>query len=364
MEDAFDLQAFRKIIHVDMDAFYASVEQLDKPELRNKPIAVGGSKERGVVAAASYEARQYGVKSAMPSKIAARKCPNLVFVKPRFYRYKEVSSQIRTIFFDYTDKVEPLSLDEAFLDVTTNKKENPSATILAKEIRAKIKSVTGLNASAGISYNKFLAKIASDLHKPNGQATIRPEQALEFLEQLPIQKFYGIGKVTAAKFKEMGVISGKELKALSLEHLSEHFGKSGLHFYKIVRGIHNSEVEPNRLRKSISAESTFREDVFEPHEVAMELDKVIEELKGRVERLQLSGRTITLKLKYSDFQVQTRSKSSEWPIPIANITNMAYQLLEQEPLRQPIRLLGLGISNLELDDEWYGRQLRIVFDQE
>ncbi|MBL4703536.1 MAG: DNA polymerase IV, partial [Flavobacteriales bacterium] len=230
----------RKIIHVDMDAFYASVEQMDHPELRGKPLAVGGGGDRGVVAAASYEARKFGVRSAMSSRIAKERCPHLIFVKANFSRYKELSDQIRSIFLDYTELVEPLSLDEAFLDVTNH--ENPSASLIAKEIRARIKEEVGLNASAGISVNKFVAKIASDINKPNGQKTIGPDQVIPFLEQLEIDKFFGVGKVTAQKMKKKGIFTGLDLKQHSEEYLGQHFGKSGRHFYNIVRGIHNSVV--------------------------------------------------------------------------------------------------------------------------
>jgi DNA polymerase IV len=247
----------RKIIHVDMDAFYASVEQLDNPELQGKPIAVGGSSQRGVVAAASYEARKFGVRSAMSSVMAKRNCPDLIFVKPRFERYREISNRIRNIFFEYTDLVEPLSLDEAYLDVTENKKGNPSASLVAREIREKIKERTGLNASAGISINKFIAKVASDINKPNGQKTVPPEEVESFLEQLEIRKFYGVGKVTADKMYRLGIFTGKDLKSKSLEFLNENFGKSGEFYYQVVRGIHNSEVKPSRIRKVPGGRKNF-----------------------------------------------------------------------------------------------------------
>ncbi|WP_226390365.1 DNA polymerase IV [Penaeicola halotolerans] len=342
--------AVRKIIHVDMDAFYASVEQLDNPSLRGKPIAVGGNRERGVVAAASYEARKYGVRSAMPSKIAARKCPELIFVKPRFDRYKEISLQIREIFFDYTDLVEPLSLDEAFLDVTVNKKDMPYATKIAREIRNRIKIELGLNASAGISYNKFLAKIASDLNKPNGQAVILPEDAEAFLEKLPIEKFFGIGKVTAEKMQEIGIHTGAELKERSLQELTRRFGKSGLHYYNIVRGVHLSAVKPNRIRKSISAENTFANDLSEPEEIQEALHKIVDELLRRIEKTAITGRTLTLKIKYADFELHTRSKSLERYILKEEIYPMTIELLHQESLAKPVRLFGIGLSNLNLTD--------------
>lgn len=342
----------RKIIHVDMDAFYASVEQMDNPDLLGKPIAVGGSKERGVVAAASYEARKFGVKSAMSSAMAARRCPELIFVKPRFERYKEISNQIRNIFYDYTDLVEPLSLDEAFLDVTENKMNNPSASLLATEIRKRIKDEVGLNASAGISINKFTAKIASDVNKPNGQKTIPPEEVLFFLEQLPIEKFFGIGKVTAAKMNKHGVFTGKQLKELSRDYLTTHFGKSGLHFYNIVRGEQQSAVKPNRIRKSIAAERTFLKDLNSSHFMIEQLDKIAEELERRLIRSNVKGKTITVKLKYSDFTQQTRSKT------IQNFVNkkqdffpLVKELIYQEEPTQSVRLLGISMSKLDTEVE-------------
>lgn len=347
-----------------MDAFYASVEQMDFPELRGKPVAVGGNMERGVVAAASYEARKYGVRSAMSGKMAALKCPQLIFVKPRFDRYKEISVQIREIFFDYTDLVEPLSLDEAFLDVTQNKVNNPSATLIAQEIRDRIKKEVGLNASAGISYNKFLAKTASDLNKPNGQALILPKEANDFLEKLPIERFFGIGKVTADKMKQLGIHNGRDLKEFSLQFLTKRFGKSGLHFFNIVRGIHLSEVHPNRIRKSLSAENTFEKDLSKESEWDEELAKIFEELKRRVENTGIKGRTVTLKIKYSDFTIQTRSKSYEQYPEMEVIWETAMDLLKQEELRGSVRLFGLGLSNLNLAEEkiFFGKQLWLDFD--
>lgn len=351
----------RKIIHVDMDAFFASVEQLDNPDLRGKPIAVGGNKERGVVAAASYEARKYGVKSAMSSKLAALKCPHLIFVKPRFERYREISLQIREIFYEYSDLVEPLSLDEAFIDVTENKVNNPSATLIAQDLRAKIKDKTGLNASAGISYNKFLAKIASDINKPNGQAVITPEKATAFLEKLQIERFYGIGKVTAEKMKKFGIHNGWDLKQYSLNFLVQRFGKSGAHYYDIVRGIHLSEVHPHRDRKSLSVETTFENDLFHSEEVNVALEKLLAELARRMSKSKIQGRTITLKLKYRDFTQQTRSKSMNKYLSEQMINQMATELLHQEPLKMPVRLIGLGISNLDKGSSPIGKQLKIDF---
>ena len=248
----------RKIIHVDMDAFYASVEQMDNPELKGKPVAVGGGSKRGVISAASYEARQFGVRSAMPGFKARRLCADLIFVSPRFDRYKDISKQVRKIFFDYTELVEPLSLDEAYLDVTLNKKGNPSATLIASEIRRRIFEEVGLTASAGISINKFIAKVASDYNKPNGQKTVPPEEVIEFLEKLDIRKFYGVGKVTAEKMYKLGIFTGNDLKSKSLEFLDRNFGKSGKFYYHVVRGIHLSEVKPHRIAKSVGAESVLR----------------------------------------------------------------------------------------------------------
>ncbi|WP_113924375.1 DNA polymerase IV [Cognataquiflexum aquatile] len=359
------MENVRKIIHVDMDAFYASVEQMDNPDLRGKPLAVGGNRERGVVAAASYEARKYGVRSAMSGKMAALKCPHLIFVPPRFERYKEISNQIREIFYAYTDLVEPLSLDEAFLDVTENKVNNPSATRIALEIRKRIKEEVGLNASAGISYNKFLAKTASDINKPNGQAVILPKDAEAFLEKLPIERFFGIGKVTADKMKELGIHNGFDLKQFSLQYLSKRFGKSGLHFYNIVRGIHLSEVQPNRIRKSLSAENTFETDLAKMEEWLKELKEIFEELKRRISRSGIKGRTVTLKIKYHDFTVQTRSKTFEQFTEPEKIWETTLELLHQEELKSPVRLFGIGISNLNVEEEslYVGKQLWIEFGE-
>jgi DNA polymerase-4 len=340
-----------------MDAFYASVEQMDFPALRGKPVAVGGNKERGVVAAASYEARQFGVKSAMSSKMAALRCPSLIFVKPRFERYKELSLQIRDIFFDYTDLVEPLSLDEAFLDVTENKFHLPSATLIAKEIRARIKNEVGLNASAGISYNKFLAKVASDINKPNGQALITPEQATAFLEKLEIERFFGIGKVTAEKMKKLGIHNGLDLKQYSLDFLTRRFGKAGIHYFNIVRGIHDSQVNPHRDRKSLSVENTFEKDIHLESELEYVHKELLEELYKRVKKNKVQGRTLTVKLKYKDFTQQTRSKTMNRFLTQEDILFLSKELIYQEPLKMPIRLMGLGLSNFEHEEGRAGKQL-------
>jgi len=342
--------SLRKIIHVDMDAFYASVEQLDNHDLRGKPVAVGGSEKRGVVSAASYEARKFGVKSAMSGYLARKNCPNIIFVKPRFHRYKEVSLQIRKIFLDYTDMVEPLSLDEAYLDVTMNKKGNPSATLIAQEIRQRIFNEIGLTASAGISINKFVAKIASDYNKPNGQKTVNPEEVVQFLEDLEIRKFYGVGKVTADKMYKLGVFTGKDLKSKSLEFLESHFGKSGKHYYNVVRGIHNSAVKAERIPKSVGAERTFSENLSSEIFMLERLDHIARELEGRLKKSDIAGKTITLKIKYSDFTLQTRSKTLPYFVADKNlILETAKELLYQEKLENSVRLLGLSLSNLNTD---------------
>ena len=274
----------RKIIHVDMDAFYASVEQRDNPELRGKAIAVGGGSSRGVVAAASYEARKFGVRSAMSGYLAKKKCPELIFVKPRFDKYTEVSKQIRKIFHEYTDLVEPLSLDEAYLDVTQNKKGNPSASLIAEEIRMKIFEATGLTASAGISINKFIAKVARDYNKPNEQKTVNPNDVFNFLENLPIGKFYGVGRVTTEKMYQLGIFTGKELKEKTVEYLTEHFGKAGVYYYNVVRGIHTSEVKPHRIAKSVGTEHTFFENLVSEVFMLEKLDDIAKELERRLKK--------------------------------------------------------------------------------
>ncbi len=341
---------FRKIIHVDMDAFYASVAELDNPELRGKAIAVGGGGVRGVVAAASYEARKFGVKSAMSGTIAKQKCPHLIFVKTDFPRYKELSLRIRDIFHQYTDLVEPLSLDEAYLDVTENKKGNPSANSIAKEIREKIYEETGLRASAGISINKFIAKVASDINKPNGQKTIHPDEVLDFLEELPINKFYGVGKVTAAKMYNLGIFVGNDLKKKTLEELVKLFGKSGTHYYNIVRGIHTSVVDPNRIRKSVAAERTFNEDISSETFMLERLDEIADELERRMLKIEAKGKTITLKIKYSDFTQKTRSKTSQnFMQQKSEFFPVIKELLFQEKLVSPVRLLGISFGSLNTE---------------
>lgn len=335
-----------------MDAFYASVEQRDNPELRGLPVAVGGSAERGVVAAASYEARAFGVRSAMASSIAARRCPNLIFVKPDFEKYRAVSQQIRDIFFEYTSLVEPLSLDEAYLDVTTNHKGLPSATLIAKEIRERIWEETQLRASAGISINKFLAKVASDINKPNGQKTIPPNEVDAFLMQLPIEKFYGIGKKTTERFHSMNVFRGADLIEVDLMLLKSRFGKAGQHYYNIVRGIQHSEVVSNRERKSVGVEETFSTDLESEESMMAALYKLAEKLVYRLERAQRKGRTITLKLKNSDFEIQTRSHTiPDVTDDLNQIMETVSELFHQSIPQDPIRLLGITVSNFGIEEK-------------
>ena len=340
----------RKIIHVDMDAFYASVEQMDNPLLRGKPIAVGGGETRGVVAAASYEARKFGVRSAISGYLAKKNCPDLIFVKPRFDRYKEISNKIRKIFYDYTDLVEPLSLDEAYLDVTQNKKGNPSATLIAEEIRKRIFNEVGLTASAGISINKFVAKIASDYNKPNGQKTVNPDEVLAFLEELPIRKFYGVGKVTTEKMYQLGIFTGLDLKTKSIEFLEKHFGKSGGFYYDVVRGIHYSEVKPERVAKSVAAEHTFDENLSSEIFMLVKLEKIAKELERRLKKHNIAGKKVILKIKYSDFTLQTRSKTLPYFISDKTLLlESAKELLFQERMKDSVRLLGISLNNLNTE---------------
>lgn len=337
----------RKIIHIDMDAFYASVEQRDNEELRGKPVAVGYSEARGVVAAASYEARKYGVHSAMPSLTARHKCPSLIFVTPRFDAYREVSNQIREIFHEYTDLVEPLSLDEAFLDVTKNHVKNPSATLIAKEIKQRIKKTTGLTASAGVSINKMFAKIASDYQKPDGLFVILPEQIESFVEQLKVERLFGVGKVTAQKMHANGIYTGADLKRRSEAELVRLFGKSGRSFYQYARGIDEREVQAERIIKSVSSETTFLQDKSDLTLLSVELYHLAKEAMERAERKHFYGRTVTVKVKYADFRIITRSRTL--PFRITNLEQLrqtARELLKQVDLsEQPVRLLGVGMSN-------------------
>jgi len=354
----------RKIIHVDMDAFYASVEQRDNPDLRGKPVAVGGSAARGVVAAASYEAREFGVRSAMASVTAKRRCPNLIFVTPRFDVYRAVSAQIRAVFAEHTDLIEPLSLDEAYLDVTENKQGIPIASEIAQIIRDRIKAVTGLNASAGISYCKFLAKMASDLNKPNGQAVITPARGAQFVAELPVKKFHGVGPATAAKMQRLGILTGADLREKSPEFLREHFGKSGGWYYRISRGIDDRPVEPNQERKSIGAEDTFDEDIFDLEPARREIDTLSAKVWRSCEAMGLTGRTATIKVKYADFQQITRSRTVERGVRGAGeLTAIASVLLEALfPVQKGVRLLGVTLSSLEPEnDDDIDRQLSLGF---
>lgn len=347
-----ETKQIRKIIHVDMDAFFASVEQLDNPELRGKPIAVGGSKERGVVSAASYEARKYNVKSAMPSITAARLCPHLIFVKPRFSRYKEISNKIREIFSRYTDLIEPLSLDEAYLDVTENKMNEFYATQIAIDIRKAIKEELNLTASAGVSFNKFLAKIASDENKPDGLTVITPELAPTYIDSLPIERFFGIGKVTAAKMYQHGIFYGKHLKSKSLEYLSQHFGKSGKHYYNIVRLNDKRRVNPNRIRKSIGVEHTYFDDIYDLRVIHDKLDDLAKELAKRMNKASAKGKTITVKIKFNDFSQTTKSTTFKYYVSMKDNIKDAWRLILKEDfeLKKPVRLLGLSVNNLKRNE--------------
>ncbi len=337
----------RKIIHIDMDAFYASVEQRDNPELKGKPVAVGGG-HRGVVAAASYEARKFGVRSAMPSVTAKRRCPELVFVKPRFDAYKAVSQQIRAIFADYTDLIEPLSLDEAYLDVTEDRPGLGTARAIAEDIRRRIREECQLTASAGVSYCKFIAKLASDQNKPDGLCVITPEKGPAFVATLPVARFHGVGPKTAAKMERLGIRTGADLAAWSREQLDAHFGSSGEWYWKIAHGIDEREVKPDRPYKSVSAERTFDEDLSDPAALAAELERVAGFAWARVERAEVTGRTVTLKVKFADFTIITRSKSFTWPIDQKEHFTVAGQALLAAliPVPKGIRLLGLGLHNL------------------
>ena len=338
----------RKIIHIDMDAFYASVEQRDNPELRGRPVAVGGSQARGVVAAASYEARQFGVRSAMPSVIAKRKCPDLIFVNPRFEVYKAVSLQIRDIFAEYTPIIEPLSLDEAYLDVSENLKGIVSATLIAEEIRARIRAETGLTASAGVSYNKFLAKLASDHNKPDGLFVITPEMGTAFVDGLPVRKFHGIGPATARNMEQLGIRTGLDLKERSLAFLQQHFGKAGSYFYWAARAIDNRRVRADRVRKSVGAENTFSADLFTYEAARDQLRDIIAKIWAHCERSGTRGRTVTLKVKFANFRQITRRRTGQLPIGTrGELEQLSNALLEPLfPVAKGIRLLGISLSSL------------------
>jgi DNA polymerase IV len=338
----------RRIIHIDMDAFYASVEQRDDPALRGRPLAVGGTGERGVVAAASYEARRFGIHSAMASVTARRKCPGLVFVPPRFEVYRAVSRQVHAILACYTPLIQPLSLDEAYLDVTAPLIDRGSATAIAQEIRARIREETGLTASAGVSYNKLLAKLASDHRKPDGLCVITPEKGADFVASLPVARFHGVGPVTARKMEGLGIHTGADLRDWSLPALQAKFGSSAEWYWRICRGIDEREVRPDRPYKSVSDERTFDEDLRDPDRLAAELERIAGYAWDRVRRAEVSGRTVTLKVKYGDFTIITRSKSFAGPVPdLAAFTAAGQALLAAlHPLPKGIRLLGLGLHNL------------------
>lgn len=338
----------RKIIHVDMDAFYASVEQRDDPELRGRPVAVGGSRERGVVAAASYEARLFGVRSAMASVTARRRCPDLVFVKPRFEVYRAVSGQIREIFASYTDLVEPLSLDEAYLDVTENRRGEVSATRIAAEIRARIRETCGLTASAGVSYNKFLAKLASDHRKPDGLFVITPEMGPAFVEDLPVGRFHGVGPATSARMNRLGIVTGRDLRGRPLAVLEAHFGKSGSFYHSIARGIDHRAVRADRIRKSIGAETTFAADLDAFEAMRDGLRPLVDKVWAHGEGHGLRGRTVTLKVKFADFAQITRARSGADPVrDRATLERITLDLLGALfPLPKAVRLLGVTLSGL------------------
>ena len=342
----------RKVIHVDMDAFYASVEQRDEPELRGKPVAVGGDGPRGVLTTCSYEARKFGCRSAMPSVTAKRLCPGLIFRRPRFAVYTEVSRQIRAIFLDFTPHVEPLSLDEAFLDVTEDLKGIGSATRIAELIRARIKAETGLTASAGVSYNKFLAKLASDQNKPDGICVIRPGEGARFVAALPVRRFFGIGPRGAEKMAALGIETGADLAAQDIDFLRRHFGSQADYLYRAARGIDLRRVKANRPRKSLGAERTFERDLSGGSELREVLERIIALTWDRIERSETRGRTVTLKLKHADFSGLTRARSTGQPVASrAEFAGIAHALLDEVlPLAQPIRLMGLTLSQLDGDE--------------
>ncbi len=342
----------RKIIHIDMDAFFASVEQRDWPELRGKPVAVGGSWERGVVAAASYEARKFGIRSAMAAITAKRKCPDLIFVRPRFEVYRQISKQIRAIFAEYTSIIEPLSLDEAYLDVTENRKGIATATEIAEQIRARIRSETQLTASAGVSYNKFLAKLASDHHKPDGIFVITPKMGPGFVEPLDVRKFHGVGPVTARRMYHLGIFTGLDLKQRSIELLQKNFGKSGSYFYSIARAIDDRPVQGDRIRKSIGSEATFPIDLETLENMRAELLPLLDKVWRYCDGTGVQARTVTLKVKYADFRQITRSQSTPKPIPSrAFLEQICVELLTRvSPINQGVRLLGISLSGLHSRD--------------
>ncbi|NTF17320.1 DNA polymerase IV [Agrobacterium rubi] len=351
--DNAETPQFRKIIHVDADAFFASVEQRDDPSLRGKPVAVGGSRERGVVAAASYEARKFGIRSAMPSITARKRCPQLIFVPPRFEVYRDVSRQIREIFLDYTNLVEPLSLDEAYLDVTENSRNNPVATEIAAEIRARVRAETDLTVSAGVSYCKFLAKMASDERKPDGLFVITPKNGPRYMERLAVSKFHGVGPATAERMHSLGIVTGADLRSHTEAFLRQHFGKAGTYFYNLARGVDERPVVPDRIRKSIGAERTFEVDLDEAADIEAALSRVVAETWTRCLRHEAQGRTVTVKVKFSDFEQITRSRSCDGYVTDQDaMQSIAISLVRQAyPLRSGVRLLGVTLSNLAGDEE-------------
>jgi len=353
----------RKIIHIDMDAFYASVEQMDFPELKGKAVVVGSANRGGVVAAASYEARVYGIHSAMPSVIALRKCPHLIFRNVRFDRYREISQQLMEIFKSYTDKVEPLSLDEAYLDVTYNKKNLKSAIKIALLIRQEVKDKIGLTASAGVSFNKFLAKTASDINKPDGLAVILPEEGIDFMKSLKIEKFHGIGKITAEKMHNMGIYTGSDLMQYSRKSLIQHFGKAGKRFHDIVTANDQREVKPNRIRKSIGVEQTYAEGLNDREEWIERLSEILDKLMLRIHKSQRKGKTITLKVKYQDFEQNSRSKTlAQYTDNARAIWEATMELLtEIEANDRAVRLLGITLSQLDVKTEVSDKQLTLAF---
>ena len=356
----------KKILHIDMDAFYVAVEQRDNPSLVGKAIAVGGGGKRGVICSASYEARKFGVRSAQPGFKARALCPNIIFVKPDFDKYVAVSKTIRSIFEEYTSLIEPLSLDEAYLDVTENNLNIQSAVFIGEEIRQKIFQRTACTASAGVSYNKFLAKTASDINKPNGIKEITPEEAIPFLEELPVGKFYGIGKKTVEKMHRLNIRTGKDLKALDIMTMTKYFGKSGLFYFDIVRGIDKREVKPHRRRKSIGLERTFEENVTNKEIIINKINILSEKLWQILSKKEVYGRTLTLKIKYGDFTQITRSKSNATEInKYLDIKQLSLQLYNSiEPDHKPIRLLGLSVSNLNNEEPEESFQLSFGFDLE
>lgn len=346
-----------------MDAFFASIEQRDNPQFRGKPLAVGYGGSRGVVAAASYEARRFGVRSAMSSKVAQGKCPHLIFTPSRFDVYKAVSRQIMDIFEEYTDLVEPLSLDEAFLDVTENHKNIKSATVIAQEIKQKVFETTQLTASAGVSFNKFLAKIASDMDKPNGLYVIRPKDAEAFVEELPVESFFGVGRVTANRMHQLGIKTGRDLKRYSEQQLLSVFGKTGAQYYLNARGIDNRPVEPDRIRKSMGAEHTFAEDIDDISLLLIELEKVVVDVAQRIKRADFKGRTVTLKVKYADFTTITRSKTyGEVITDFDSMYKVGKDLLSEVDISPKVRLIGLSVKNIDADEPIWHDAIQLTLD--